>query len=300
MPSPEHEAIAEMMRGGGVLGSSSGQLNVAALRANMDALTANAVMPENVAFEAIDIAGLAAEWVRPAGADPSRALLYLHGGGYVIGSIASHRGLVAQIAAKAGITALIIDYRLGPEHPFPAAVEDAVLAYDFMVQGGVRGDSVWIGGDSAGGGLTFATLLALREAGKALPAAAFALSPWVDLECRLPSMTERVAVDPMVQPEGLRQMAALYLGGADARAPLASPLHADLAGLPPVLVQVGTAEVLLDDSLQICERIRQAGGQAELQTFDDLMHVFQAFAPMVPESNEAIARIADFLNLPRS
>jgi monoterpene epsilon-lactone hydrolase len=295
MPSPEHEAVAEMMRGGGVLGESGGDLNVNALRSGMEALTAAAPLPENVVFEAVDANGVGAEWARPASTCAERAVLYLHGGGYVIGSIGTHRALAAQIAEQADAVALVIDYGLGPENPFPGAVEDAVAAYRFLLARGFEPAQIVIGGDSAGGGLTFATLVALREAGVALPGAAFALSPWVDLECATPTMASKAEVDPMVRRAGLLQMAGLYLAGADPKLPLASPLYADLSGLPPILVQVGTAEVLLDDSLLICERVRAAGGDVELQTFEDLMHVFQAFSPMVPESVEAIRRIGEFL-----
>lgn len=295
MPSEQHEALVQALRAGGPIASDAGELDVAALRQGMEAMTAASPLPQGIRCEGVDAGGVPAEWIHADGADADRALLYLHGGGYVIGSIATHRSLVGQIARDAGVRGLAIDYRLAPEHPFPAAVDDATAAYRWLLAQGIAPERIAIGGDSAGGGLTFATLLALRDAGTPLPACAFALSPWVDLEGSGESMTTKAAVDPMVQREGLLQMAALYLDGADAKTPLASPLHAELSGLPPMLVQVGTAETLLDDATRIVERARAAGVTIELEAFEDLVHVFQAFAPVVPESVEAVRKIAAFV-----
>ena len=295
MPSEAHDTIAAMLREAPMFASPDGRLDVPAIRKSMEAMTAGSLLPEGTRSEALDAGGVAAEWLWGAGADASRALLYLHGGGYVIGSIRTHRALAARLAEAAGVRALIIDYRLAPEHPHPAAVDDAVAAYDFLLGRGVAPERIALGGDSAGGGLVFATLVALREAGRPLPGAAIALSPWTDLEGTGESMRTRAEVDPMVGLDGLLQMAAMYLAGADPRQPTASPLHADLRGLPPVAIQVGTAETLLDDSLRIAERLRAAGGEVELEAFDELIHVFQAFAPHVPESVEAIAKLGDFL-----
>jgi len=296
MPSPQHEAVVQALREGGAIApAGDGALDVDAMRRGMEAMTAATPLPEGVACEPVDAGGVAAEWIQAAGADPARALLYLHGGGYVLGSIATHRGLVARLAEGAGLRGLAIDYRLAPEHPFPAAVDDATAAYRWLLGQGIAPERIAIGGDSAGGGLTFATLVALRDAGTPLPGCAFALSPWVDLEGLGDSMRTKAEADPMVQRDGLLKMAALYLDGADPRAPLAAPLHADLAGLPPLLVQVGTAETLLDDATRIAERARAAGVAVELEAFDDLIHVFQAFAPVVPESLEAIAKITAFV-----
>lgn len=295
MPSEMHQTIVELLRQAPMFVSEDGDFDVAAARQSMDAMTANSQPPEGTRIEPVEAAGIAAEWLTGPGADTSRVLLYLHGGGYVIGSIASHRGLAARIAAAAGIRGLIIDYRLGPEHPFPAAVEDACAAYGFLLDQGIEPAHIAIGGDSAGGGLTFAALVALRDAGRPLPGAAIALSPWTDLAGTGESMTTRAAADPMVQREPLLANAALYLGGADPRTPTASPLYADLTGLPPTCIQVGTAETLLDDATRIAERIRAAGGVVDLEAFEDLIHVFQAFAPHVPESVEAIDKLGAFL-----
>jgi acetyl esterase/lipase len=203
--------------------------------------------------EKADAGGVPAEWVTAPGCDPGRAVLYLHGGGYVIGSINTHRRLAYDISAASGARVLVIDYRLAPEHPFPAAVDDAATAWRWLLQQGFATSRLAIAGDSAGGGLTLATLVNLRDQKLGLPACAVAISPWVDLEGVGNSITARAAQDPMVQKDGLLWMAGLYLNGKDAKTPLAAPLHADLKGLPPILVQVGTAETLLDDATRLAE-----------------------------------------------
>ena len=296
MPSEAHQNMANLLRSSfAPRGTSEGEIDIESLRAGLEAMTAGAALPNGTRCEPVAGVGVPAEWIEGPEADRERVLLYLHGGGYAIGSIATHRGLASRIAQAAGIRALIIDYRLAPEHPFPAAVDDATAAYRFLLDRGIAAERIAIGGDSAGGGLTFATLVALRDAGAPLPAAAIALSPWVDLEGTGQSMTTKADVDPMVAPEGLRQMAKLYLDGADPKTPTAAPLHADLAGLPPIYVQVGTAETLLDDAIRIAERARQAGVAIEVEPFEDLIHVFQAFAPFVPEALDAIEKLGAFV-----
>jgi acetyl esterase/lipase len=296
MPSEAHQNMANLLRGSfAPQGTSEGEIDIESLRAGLEAMSAGAELPDGTRCEPVDRVGVPAEWIEGPEAQRERVLLYLHGGGYTIGSIATHRGLASRIALAAGIRALIIDYRLAPEHPFPAAVDDATAAYRFLLDQGIAPEQIAIGGDSAGGGLTFATLVALRDAGTPLPAAAIALSPWVDLEGSGESMTTKADVDPMVAPEGLRQMAELYLNGADPKTPTAAPLHADLSELPPIYVQVGTAETLLDDAIRIVERARQAGVAIELEPFEDLIHVFQAFAPFVPEALDAIEKLGAFV-----
>jgi acetyl esterase/lipase len=233
--------------------------------------------------------------VSVAGASGDAVLLYLHGGGYCIGSINTHRGMAARLAQACRARALNLDYRLAPEHPHPAAVDDAVAAYRWLLDRGVAPAQIVLGGDSAGGGLVMATLLALRDAGHPLPVAGFCLSPWVDLECSGETMTTKADVDPMVGKDGLTEMAAAYAGDHELRHPLVSPLHADLSGLPPLLIQVGTAETLLDDAVRLADRARNAGMDVRLEAWDDLVHVFQAFAPMVPEAVEAIDGIGRFV-----
>jgi len=294
MPSKEHESVVQALRNLPSLGSGD-DFDLAAARASMAAMTADPQLPDGVEFEKTLAADVPVEWVALPASDPTKTVLYLHGGGYVLGSIDTHKGLGSRIAEAAGTRALMVEYRLAPETPFPGAVEDATTAYRFLLDQGVAPEQIVIGGDSAGGGLTLATLVSLKEQGQPLPGAAFALSPWVDLEGLGDSMQTRAAADPMVQKEGLVRMGSLYLADADPKTPLAAPLHADLSGLPPILIQVGTAETLLDDSIRIAERLRAAGVAVELQQYEDLIHVFQAFAPIVPESLEAIAKIGAFV-----
>ncbi len=295
MPSEAHQAIVALLRQQGALGSGEAEIDVAAMRLGMEGMTATSVLPEGTQCEPVDAGGVSAEWIEGPDIDRGRVLLYFHGGGYVVGSIATHRAMVAQIAAEAGMRALLIDYRLAPEHPFPAAVEDAVAAYRFLLDDGYKHDQIALGGDSAGGGLTLACLLSLREANEELPEAAILLSPWVDLEGLGESMTTRADADPMVARDGLLKMSAMYLGGESAKNPLAAPLHADLAGLPPLYIQAGTAETLLDDATRIEEKARTAGVATEMDLYPDLVHVFQAFAPHVPESVEAIQKLGAYL-----
>lgn len=245
--------------------------------------------------EKVDADGVPAEWVAAPGVAPERAVLYLHGGGYAIGSINTHRRLAYDISAASSARVLLIDYRLAPEHPFPAAVDDAAIAWRWLLRQGFTADRLAIAGDSAGGGLTIATLVNLRDQKLGLPACAVAISPWVDLEGKGDSITMRAAQDPMVQKAGLLWMAGLYLNGKDPRTPLAAPLHADLAGLPPVLVQVGTAETLLDDATRLAEKLYRAGGDVRLAVWPDMLHVFPFFAPILSEGRDGCREIGHFI-----
>src|SRR5688500_6492387 len=205
--------------------------------------------PADVAIEHVKAPGRPAEWLRPPGVRSAAAVLYLHGGGYVIGSPRSHRHLAAAIARAAGTRALLLDYRLAPEHPYPAALDDAVAAYQWLLGRGLAPSRVVVAGHSAGGGLTVATLLALRDRGLPPPAGGVCISPWLDLTCSGATYATKAAVDPIVARESVAMMAPAYAGARDPKAPLLSPLYADLRGLPPLLVQVGSDEVLLDDAL---------------------------------------------------
>jgi acetyl esterase/lipase len=251
--------------------------------------------PEGTTVTKVDAGGVPAEWVVAAEADDNRVILYLHGGGYSLGSLDSHRRLVAHLSIEAKARVLNVDYRLAPEHPYPAAVHDAVAAYRWLLGQGVGADRVAISGDSAGGGLTLATLLALKDAGDPLPAAAVPLSPWTDLEGTGDSMRSRAAVDLMIQPARLKETADLYANGADLRQPQLSPLHGDYAGLPPMLIQVGDAEVLLDDATRVASIAEAAGVDVTLEVWDEMPHVFQAFVGLLPESDDAVARIGQFV-----
>jgi acetyl esterase/lipase len=265
------------------------------VRAYFENMTSLFKVAEDVVCEQVKANGVPAEWISAPGAAQDRVLFYLHGGGYAIGSVNTHRDLVSRLARAAKMRALVIDYRLAPEHPFPAALDDALAAYQWLLAQGLDPSKIAIAGDSAGGGLTVAALVALREQGVALPAAAVCLSPWVDLEGTGESMASRAALDPMVRPEGVKMMAKLYLGNNRARTPLASPLYADIRGLPPLLIQVGTSEVLFDDSARLAERARAAGVDVTFEPWQDMIHVWQFFASMLPEGGKAIERVGEFL-----
>jgi len=251
--------------------------------------------PADVKVERVTAPVAPAEWLRPPSAEPGRVVLYLHGGGYVIGSPRSHRHLAAAIAGAAGATALLLDYRLAPEHPYPAAVDDATAAYRWLLDQAIAPAGIVIAGDSAGGGLTVATLLALREARLPLPAGGVCISPWVDLTCSGASYATKADADPIVRRAGVEQMAQAYLGATPPRTPLASPLFADLRGLPPLLIHVGTDEVLLDDAVQLAERAKAAGVDTTLETYERMIHVWHWFLPMLDEAQTAVGAIGRFV-----
>ncbi len=291
MASQELNFVVDLMRARPMSPDASAQ----EMRAGLEMLAGMISLPEDVRCEPVHAGSVPAEWVVATGAAAGRVILYLHGGGYVVGSINTHRDLAARLSRAAAARVLLIDYRLAPEHPHPAAVEDATAAYRWLLSTGVHPSRLVIAGDSAGGGLTIATLVALRDAGVPLPAAGVCLSPWVDLEATGESMTTKAAADPVVQRDPLRKMAAMYLGGQDPRTPLAAPLYANLSGLPALLIQVGTAETLLDDSTRLAERARKVGVEVHLEPWEDMIHVWQAFASMLPEGQQAIERIGEFV-----
>jgi phosphinothricin tripeptide acetyl hydrolase len=252
-------------------------------------------LADDVSATLVDIDGMRAEWVTAAGAGEHRVVLYLHGGGYVIGSPRSHRHLAAAIAGAAATDALLLDYRLAPEHPFPAALDDAVAAYRWLLDQGILAEHIAVAGDSAGGGLTVATLLALRDAHLPRPAAGVCISPWVDLTCSGGSYQSKAGVDPIVRQAGVAEMARAYLGATDPRSPLASPLFADLRGLPPLLIHVGSDEVLLDDAIGLAERAKAAAVDATLEQWDRMIHVWHWFLPMLDEAQAAVESIGSFV-----
>lgn len=292
MPSPELQMVIDLLRSAPPVPRGAPW---AEQRAALENLAALMPPPADVRFTPVDAGGVPAEWVAAPGAGADRAVLYLHGGGYCIGSITTHRQLAADVSRAAAARVLLIDYRLGPEHRFPAAVDDATRACRYLIDSGVRPTQTAIAGDSAGGGLTAATLLALRDARAPLPAAGVCLSPWFDLTTSGASMQSKAAIDPIVQRESLQRMADAYLGAADPKTALASPLFADLTRLPPLLVHVGTAEILLDDSTRFAEGARAADVDVTLEVWDDMVHVWHAFAFLLPEARQAIERIGAFL-----
>lgn len=270
-------------------------LEVEDLRLGMEIMGSKLPPPDDVSTAPVSAGGVPAEWVTAPGADPGRVMLYLHGGGYAVGSAGTHRGLAGRLSRAAAARVLLIDYRLAPEYPFPAAVQDAAAAYHWLLGEGIQPERLTIAGDSAGGGLTIAALVSLRDAGDSLPAAAVCQSPWVDLEGTGESITTKADVDPIVRKALLDQMAAWYLAKANPRTPLAAPLYADLHGLPPLLIQVGTAEILFDDATRLAANARAAGVDVTFEPWEDMIHVWQLFAPMLPEGQQAIDRIGAFV-----
>ncbi len=291
MASQQLQAILQAIRSRPDMNGAS----VEQRRAAMEAVTLLFPVPADVKGEPVNAGGVPGEWIAAPGADPERVIYYLHGGAYIIGSINTHREMISRLSRAAGARALAIDYRLAPENPFPAAVEDATTAYRWLLSTGVDPARTVIAGDSAGGALTVATLVALRDAGEPLPAAAVCLSPWVDMEGLGESMTTNAELDPTIQREDLLEGAKAYLGGAHPRTPLAAPLYADLTGLPPLLIHVGSSETLLDDAIRLAERAKAAGVDASLEVWDEMIHVFQFMAAMLPEGQQAIDRIGEFI-----
>jgi acetyl esterase/lipase len=241
------------------------------------------------------IDGVDCDWLVPKACDDASVLLYLHGGAYVMGSRRSHRRLVSHIARASGVRALVPEYRLAPEHPFPAAVDDALAVYRALIAQGIDNERILLGGDSAGGGLATATLLALRDAGDAPPRALVLLSPWLDLGGSGESIRTRAAVDPLFRPADMPAAAAYYCKKSQLREPLVSPVYADLCGLPPIFIQVGDDEILLSDSTRLADKVRHCGGDITLQIWPDMWHVFQFFIGQMPESNRAVRDIAKFI-----
>lgn len=258
-------------------------------RKRLDTIAVPAPGLDDVVHAPVDAGGVAAEWSTAPEADHGRVLLYLHGGGYCSGSIASHRGLAAAAGRAAGARTLSVGYRLAPEHPFPAALEDALAAYRFLLAGGVAPGRIAVAGDSAGGGLSLALALGLREAGEPLPACLWLISPWVDLAFTGRTLETKSAVDPILSRPYLEWLAEKYLADANPKGPLVSPLYADLAGLPPTLIQVGAAETLLDDAVRLACRAGAADVPVTLEIWPEMVHVWHMWAGMLAAGRRAIA-----------
>lgn len=252
-------------------------------------------IPAEVNVEGLTIAGVDCEWVSCEGVDSHRVLMYLHGGGYVFGDLDSHRDLVWRLSKESGMKVLNVAYRLAPENQFPSAVDDATACYRWLLDEGYKPGQIAIGGDSAGGGLTVATMINLKNLGIALPAGAILLSPWVDLSGSGDSVDANEKADPILSRVALKNFADLYVGDLDRKAPLASPLFADLSGLPALLVHVGSTEILLSDAERLVAKVKQAGGDAVLTIWSKMPHVFQVFAGRIPEGKVAIAALGEFL-----
>jgi monoterpene epsilon-lactone hydrolase len=268
---------------------------IAQMRIDADTRSKAFPLPGDVTVTPITANGVPAEWTSTPDADPSSAILYLHGGGYVICSLQSHRHLAAEVGRASGTRTLAIDYRLAPEHPFPAPVEDTVAAYRFLLDSGLKPSRIAFAGDSAGGGLVIGAMLAIREAGLPLPACGWCISPWVDMEALGHSFTDRAETDPTVQQATIQMMAQLYLGGANPRHPHAAPLYGDLRGLPPLLIQVGSVETLLDDSIQLARKAGIAEVPVALQIWPEMIHIWHIFFPMLDAGRRAIASGGSFV-----
>ncbi|HBR98344.1 MAG TPA: alpha/beta hydrolase [Gammaproteobacteria bacterium] len=239
------------------------------------------------------------EWVCAPGVDTVRRTLYIHGGSWVSGSLAGYRALASRVSEATGTAVLLVDYKLAPEHPFPSGLMDCTMAFQWMRENGPDGASLasqsLIMGDSAGGNLTLAAFLALQDADGPVPDGLVALSPATDFTGGSPSLQTHAERDPVIHPLVYKALAPLYLGGKEPRHPWASPLFGDFTQAPPVLLQVGSEEVLLDDSTRLAEHIEQQGGRVELHVWDDMPHVFQGFAPALTQANSAISQIGAFV-----
>ncbi|WP_166298253.1 alpha/beta hydrolase [Bradyrhizobium sp. 2S1] len=269
------------------------ETSVAQMRSDWDVAFAGCSVP--VICRQVSAGGVDGEWIVPADAPRDKAMLYFHGGGFRIGSVASHRDLAARIADASGCRVLTINYRLAPEHRFPAALDDALIAYQYLRDQGLRPADIAFAGDSAGGNLVLSAMLAARGRGFPLPAAGALMSPWTDLAATGTSYESRAEADPIHQRAMIMALAKNYLGkDGDPCDPRASPLYADLAGLPPLLVQVGDRETVRDDATELAAKAMAAGVDVELQIWDGMIHVFQMF-PEIPQAGEAIASLAKFL-----
>lgn len=295
MPSPQHLLLKQFLTAA-TAPLTRRPPGIASMRLSLEIGSLGQFMPWGVHFDCLQIEGMAAEWIRPEQADARRVLLYLHGGGYVLGSLNTHRSMVGALAQRCGLPALAIDYRKAPEYPFPAGLDDALTAYRWLLGQGHRAHDIIVAGDSAGGGLMLALLLALRDNHEPLPAAGIGLSPWTDLV--LPTGTiRRVAAEELQLLEALTisGWGALYAGEMPITSPQVSPVRADLHDLPPLLLQTSDAEVLYDDVLSFAAKARIAGVPVSLQTFEGLVHWWHLFWRYLPEARTALDQVATFV-----
>jgi epsilon-lactone hydrolase len=270
--------------------------DVATVRAAFNALMAQVPVPADVQQQPVEIGGVSGIEVTIGGNADGRLILYFHGGVYVVGSAAASVPLVAELVRRTGINAITLDYRLAPEHPFPAAVDDARAAYEGLLAQGVDPGRIVLAGESAGGGLAVAALLASRDAGLPMPSCAFLMSPYADLTLSGETLEEKEALDPVLTPAGLRVRAPEYVAGADAADPLLSPVFGDLSGLPPLLIQAGSHEILLSDALRLAARAARTDVAVLLDVTPGVPHVFQGFAGLLDEAGAALERASGFVN----
>jgi acetyl esterase/lipase len=289
--SPQLDRVISMIRAR----ATAPRRSIEEDRLSYETMLAPLPLDDDIATERVGAGGVPAEWIWAPDVDHAAVMLYLHGGGYVLGSMRTHRVMLAHLSRACRCRVLGLEYRLAPENPFPAPVEDTLAAYRWLLARGYAPRNMVLAGDSAGGGLVVAALVAMRYVGEPLPAAGVCLSPWVDMEASGPSFVTNATSDPSVAKDRILRIASLYLAGKPPQTPLASPIHADLRGLPPLLVQVGSIETLLDDARALAERAQAAGVRVELQVWEDMPHVWQHFAPILPEAQQAIARIGEFV-----
>lgn len=264
-------------------------------RETYEAFTAQFPIPGDAQIETIDAGGVPAVVVTANGASSGKTILHFHGGGYVIGSANGYRAMGAAISQATGARVVLPDYRLAPENAYPAAVEDATAAYRGLLESGTPASEIVLSGDSAGGGLVAVTLLALRDTGDPLPAGGVMMSPWTDMALSGESFVSNDATDPLVKKDLLGMMAQMYLAGGDGSGPLASPLYGDYQGIPPLLIIVGGAETLRDDSVQLAERAKAAGVDVTINVVPDQLHIFPVFSSFLPEARQALEDIGSFV-----
>jgi len=286
MASPEYEMFAAGVKAQ----RTDATPTLEELRAGMQAMGAILPVPEGTTLEAVDAGGVPAEWIVAPNVGDERVVLYMHGGGYSIGCVDFVRDFCARLSAAADARVLSLDYRQGPEHPFPAAVDDAVAAYKWLVAQGTEPGKIVVSGESAGGGLTIALLLALRDAREVLPAGAVPISPWLDMEVA-GQISDDANESDLLTVRHLHLFADWYIGDGDRRHPLANPLFADARGLPPMLILVGAREILLDDA----RRFAAIAPDAELEVVPEMIHIWHVFGPMFPEAPAASDRVAEYV-----
>jgi monoterpene epsilon-lactone hydrolase len=297
MPSIQSKLVKILLSMGNSVSDSREKLDVKKERIELEKLGKMFKATGKARLVPVSVASLqAADWVIPKDLETKRTILYFHGGSYNAGSAISHRGFVTDLAIASKAQALIVDYRLAPENPFPAAIEDATTAYDWLVQNGISAGNIIVAGDSAGGGLTLALLVKLRDQKKTMPAMAVCLSPWTDLAGTGESIQKNAKKDIILHSENLKKSAKLYLGIASAKEPYASPLYADFNGFPPLLIQVGSDEILLSDSVNLAAKAKAAGVDVTLEVWEDMQHVWQFAGKLVPEAWKAIQSIGHFID----
>jgi epsilon-lactone hydrolase len=265
------------------------------LRKSLDTHSLTFFLPWGVETETVRIGGISAEWVLPRNADHNKVLLYLHGGGYTVGSAKTHRALVGAIAKAAGVCGLTPEYRLAPEHPFPAGLNDAYATYQWLLQTGHAPEDIVLAGDSAGGGLCLALAQELRAQQQPMPAGIALLAPWVDLNLSFPSIERLIDVNPTLYIREMRAWAGHYAGDFPVEHPQISPIHADLSGLPPMLMQVSDMDSLIDENLFLAKKALAAGAKLEVQEWRGLLHVWQVFWRELPQAQEAVDKLSVFV-----